>query len=172
MTDTTPGASAFCGRLGQVVSRRSAGLLVFRRPAGPVEVLLGHMGGPFWARRDDGGWTIPKGEYDEDERPEVAAAREFEEEFGIAPPAGERIPLGEVTQAGGKIVTVWAVEGDVDPSRMIPGTFEMEWPRGSGRIQRFPELDRAAWLDLDTARVKVIAAQRTFLDRLAGHLGG
>lgn len=155
-----------------MAGKRSAGLLVFRNPRGSVEVLLGHMGGPFWARKDDGGWTIPKGEYDEDEVPEAAAAREFEEELGIAPPGGQRLPLGEVIQSGGKAVTVWAVEGDVDPSRMVPGTFEMEWPRGSGRMQRFPELDRAAWFDLDTARVKVIAAQRAFLDRLAEHLGG
>ncbi len=145
---------------------------MFRRAGGSIEVLLGHMGGPFWARKDDGGWTIPKGEYDADEPPEVAAAREFEEELGIAPPDGALLPLGEVTQKGGKVVTVWAVEGDVDPNRMVPGTFEMEWPRGSGQVQQFPELDRAAWFDLHTARTKLIAAQRPFLDRLAAHLGG
>ena len=158
--------------LGRMAAKRSAGLLVFRRMGPSVEVLLGHMGGPYWARKDEGGWSIPKGEYDEGEPPDAAATREFEEELGIPPPEGHRLPLGEVTQTGGKIVTVWAVEGDLDPGRMIPGTFEMEWPRGSGRIEQFPELDRAAWFDLDTARIKLIAAQRAFLDRLADHLGG
>jgi len=149
--------------------KRSAGLLLFRRTDGALEVLLGHMGGPFFARRDAGAWTVPKGEYEPDEPAWDAARREFREELGLEPPDGAALPLGEVRQANGKIVTVWAVEADLDPATTVPGTFRMEWPRGSGRIQEFPELDRVAWLGLDHARALIVTAQAAFLDRLAEH---
>jgi predicted NUDIX family NTP pyrophosphohydrolase len=154
-----------------VAAKRSAGLVVYRRGAGGVEVLLGHMGGPFWSRKDAGAWTIPKGEYEPDEEPEAAARREFTEELGLPPPDGDLLDLGEVRQSGGKTVLAWAVEGEVDPAAVVPGTFGMEWPRGSGRIQEYPELDRVAWFGLDAARTKVVSAQRAFLDRLELHLG-
>lgn len=149
--------------------KRSAGLLLFRRGDDALEVLLGHMGGPFFARRDAGAWTVPKGEYEPDEPAWDAARREFREELGLEPPDGAALPLGEVRQANGKIVTVWAVEADLDPATIVPGTFRTEWPRGSGRIQEFPELDRVAWLGLDRARTLIVTAQAAFLDRLAEH---
>ncbi|MFE7447038.1 NUDIX domain-containing protein [Streptomyces chartreusis] len=149
--------------------RRSAGLLLFRRTDAGLEVLLGHMGGPFFARRDAGAWTVPKGEYEPDEPAWDAARREFQEELGLPPPDGEALPLGEVRQTGGKIVTVWAIEADLDPAAVVPGTFRMEWPPRSGRTQEFPELDRVEWLDLDRAREVVVKAQAAFLDRLAEH---
>jgi predicted NUDIX family NTP pyrophosphohydrolase len=150
-----------------VVSKRSAGILLFRRTdGGQVEVFLGHMGGPFWARRDTAAWSVVKGEYEGDEEPQAAARREFEEELGLPLPDGELIALGEARQAGGKVVTVWALEADLDPARVVPGTFTMEWPRGSGRRQEFPEIDRAAWLGLPEAREKLVTGQRVFLDRL------
>ena len=152
-------------------AKRSAGLLVFHRAAAGIEVLLGHMGGPFWARKDAGAWSIPKGEYDADEPPQAAARREFSEELGMPPPDGPLIELGEVRQAGGKTVSAWAVEGDLDPADVVPGTFRLDWPRGSGRIQEFPEVDRVAWFDLDSARAKVVSAQRDLLDRLVRRLG-
>jgi predicted NUDIX family NTP pyrophosphohydrolase len=127
------------------------------------------MGGPFWARREAGAWTIPKGEYEPDETAWQAARREFTEELGVAPPGGEAVPLGEVRQSGGKIVTVWAVEGDLDPAAVVPGTFVMEWPPRSGRTQEFPELERVAWFGLDRAREVIVQAQAAFLDRLAEH---
>ncbi|MEU1078765.1 NUDIX domain-containing protein [Streptomyces sp. NPDC005908] len=148
---------------------RSAGLLLFRRTGEGVEVLLGHMGGPFHARRDAGAWTVPKGEYEPDEPAWEAARREFEEELGLPPPDGEAVPLGEVRQSGGKTVTAWAVEADLDPAAVVPGTFTMEWPPRSGRTQEFPELDRVAWFSLDRAREVVVSAQTAFLDRLAEH---
>lgn len=148
--------------------KRSAGLLLYR---GDLQVLLGHMGGPFWARRDDGGWSIPKGEYESDEPARQAAYREFVEELGLPVPPGELIDLGEQRQPSGKIVTVWALGADLDLAGFDPGTFEMEWPRGSGRVQHFPEIDRAAWLDLETARRKLVGGQRPFLDRLLAALG-
>ncbi|MEU9877371.1 NUDIX domain-containing protein [Streptomyces phaeochromogenes] len=148
-------------------AKRSAGLLLFRRTDQGIEVLLGHMGGPFFARRDAGAWTVPKGEYEPDETAWDAARREFQEELGLPPPDGTPIPLGEVTQTNRKVVTVWAIEADLDVTTMVPGTFTMEWPRGSGRVQEFPELDRAEWLDLDRARALLVKAQTTFLDRLA-----
>ncbi|KUN16962.1 DNA mismatch repair protein MutT [Streptomyces antibioticus] len=150
--------------------RTSAGLLLFRRTEAGVEVLLGHMGGPFFARRDAGAWTVPKGEYVPDEEPAwEAARREFEEELGLAPPDGDAVPLGEVRQSGGKLVTVWAIEADLDPATVVPGTFRMEWPPKSGREQEFPELDRVAWFPVARAREVIVAAQATFLDRLAEH---
>ncbi|MBT3162448.1 NUDIX domain-containing protein [Streptomyces sp. Vc74B-19] len=148
---------------------RSAGLLLFRRTGEGVEVLLGHMGGPFHARRDAGAWTVPKGEYEPDEPAWEAARREFEEELGLPPPDGEAVPLGEVRQSGGKTVTAWAVEADLDPAAVVPGTFTMEWPPRSGRTREFPELDRVAWFSLDRAREVVVSAQTAFLDRLAEH---
>ncbi|MFD6325475.1 NUDIX domain-containing protein [Streptomyces sp. NPDC058442] len=148
---------------------RSAGLLVFRHTGHGLEVLLGHMGGPFFARREAGAWTVPKGEYDPGEPAWDAARREFREELGLPPPDGEAVPLGEVRQSGGKTVTVWAVEGDLDPATVVPGTFEREWPPRSGRIREFPELDRVEWFALDRARALVVTAQAAFLDRLAEH---
>lgn len=150
--------------------KQSAGLLLFRRTAAGTEVLLGHMGGPFWERRDARAWTVPKGEYEDGEEPWAAARREFQEELGLAPPDGTPVPLGDTVQSGGKHVTVWAVEGDLDLDGFVPGTFTMEWPKGSGRMAEFPELDRAAWLGLDAGRALVVQAQAVFLDRLAGHV--
>ncbi len=149
---------------------RSAGILLFRRAGAGVEVLLGHMGGPFWARRDAGAWSVPKGEYEPDEEPAAAARREFEEELGLPAPTARLLDLGAVRQAGGKIVTVWAAEGDLDPGAVVPGTFEMEWPKGSGRTGVFPEVDRVAWFGLEQARDKLVAGQRVFLARLAERL--
>lgn len=148
---------------------RSAGLLLYRHTPQGLEVLLGHMGGPFFRKRDAGAWTVPKGEYDPGEPAWEAARREFQEELGLPPPEGEAIPLGEVRQAGGKTVTAWAVEADLDPATVVPGTFELEWPPRSGRIQEFPELDRVAWFPLDRAREVIVSAQTAFLDRLAEH---
>jgi predicted NUDIX family NTP pyrophosphohydrolase len=149
--------------------KRSAGLLLYRHTDHGIEVLLGHMGGPFFARRDAGAWTVPKGEYDPDEAAWDAARREFQEELGLAPPDGQAVPLGEVRQTNGKIVTAWAVEADLDVATVVPGSFTMEWPRGSGRIQEFPEVDRVEWLGLDRARTVIVKAQATFLDRLEEH---
>jgi len=153
-----------------VAGRRSAGILVFRRTSGQVEVLIGHMGGPFWARKDTAAWSIPKGEIDEDEQPLAAARREFAEELGLAPPAGDPIDLGEVRQSGGKLVSVWAIEGDLDPADVVPGTFQVEWPPRSGQLREFPELDRVEWLPVDIAADKLVTAQRVFLDRLTASL--
>ncbi|QES51556.1 DNA mismatch repair protein MutT [Streptomyces venezuelae] len=155
-----------------MTQKRSAGLLLFRRtgPEAAVEVLLGHMGGPFWERRDAGAWSIPKGEYEPDETPRAAARREFTEEIGLPPPDGPYLPLGEVRQANGKLVTVWAVEADLDPALMQPGTFTLEWPQGSGRTEEFPELDRVAWFTPAAARSRLIVSQVAFLERLLGLL--
>ncbi|MGW0363026.1 NUDIX domain-containing protein [Streptomyces sp. NPDC002990] len=151
--------------------KRSAGLLLFRRTGGQgdeagIEVLLGHMGGPLWADRDAGGWGIPKGEYGPDETPRDAARREFTEEIGLPPPEGEYLPLGEVRLSSGKLVTIWAVEADLDPALMEPGTFTMQWPPKSGNVQEFPELDRVAWFPPPVAEKKLIASQVPFLNRL------
>ncbi|MGW5772872.1 NUDIX domain-containing protein [Streptomyces longwoodensis] len=149
--------------------RRSAGLLLFRRTADGPQVLLGHMGGPFFAKKDAGAWTVPKGEYEPDEPAWEAARREFREELGLEPPDGEAIALGEVRQTNGKLVTAWAVEADLDPAAVVPGTFTMEWPPRSGRLREFPELDRVAWFGLEQARAVIVTAQAAFLDRLAEH---
>ncbi len=159
--------------------KHSAGLLLYRRAggateqdaAGRLEVLLGHMGGPFFTRRDAGAWTLPKGEYEPPERAWDAARREFTEELGLAPPDGEPVPLGEVRQSGGKVVTAWGVAADLDPEAVVPGTFTIEWPRGSGRMTAFPELDRVAWFHLAEAGRLIVSAQSVFLDRLAAHVG-
>ncbi|MER5294028.1 NUDIX domain-containing protein [Streptomyces pharetrae] len=152
-----------------MTARRSAGLLLFRRAGRDLEVLLGHMGGPYFARKDAGAWTVPKGEYAPDEPAWEAARREFREELGLEPPDGEAVPLGEVRQTGGKIVTVWAVEGDLDPEDVHPGTFTIQWPPRSGRLAEFPELDRVRWFGLDAGRAVIVTAQTAFLDRLAEH---
>ncbi len=149
--------------------KRSAGLLLFRPSGDGPEVLLGHMGGPFFARRDAGAWTVPKGEYEPGESAWDAARREFREELGLPPPDGEAIELGEVRQTNGKIVTAWAVAADLDPAAIVPGTFRMEWPPRSGRLREFPELDRVAWFGLERAREVIVKAQAAFLDRLAEH---
>jgi predicted NUDIX family NTP pyrophosphohydrolase len=142
----------------------SAGILVFRRNDG-LEVLLAHPGGPFWAHKDDGSWSIPKGELD-GENPLQAARREFEEETGEPLPDGELRPLGEIRQASGKVVHAWAVEGDLDATTLRSNLFEMEWPPRSGRTARFPEIDRFEWFDAENARRKINPAQREFIDRL------
>jgi len=153
-----------------VTARRSAGLLLYRHTDNGLEVLLGHMGGPFFAKRDAGAWGIPKGEYEPaEETAWDAARREFQEELGLEPPDGEAVPLGEVRQTGGKTVTAWAIEADLDPATIDPGTFRMEWPPRSGQTQEFPELDRVEWFGLDRARDVIVKAQAAFLDRLAEH---
>jgi predicted NUDIX family NTP pyrophosphohydrolase len=147
--------------------RRSAGILLHRTGSEGREVLLVHPGGPFWAKRDEGAWSIPKGEYDDGEEPLAAALREFEEELGSAlEHVGELQALGEVRQRNRKLVTAWAVEGDLDPAAVRSNTFEMEWPPRSGKRQAFPEIDRAEWFGLARAREKLIPAQVAFLDRL------
>ncbi|MFJ5831775.1 NUDIX domain-containing protein [Streptomyces sp. NPDC093089] len=152
---------------------RSAGLLVFRRTEGEgVEVLIGHMGGPYWESREEEAWSIPKGQYGPDETAEDAARREFREELGLAAPDGEWVPLGEARQRSGKIVTVWAVEGDLDPALVVPGTFTMEWPPRSGVTAEFPEIDRVGWFAPEAAAPLLVTGQRVFLERLGGHLGG
>lgn len=148
----------------------SAGLLLYRVSAGQPEVLIVHPGGPFWARKDDGAWSIPKGEYGIGDDPWAAAQREFAEELGIAPPDGPRTDLGEVRQAGGKVVMVFAVAADLDVTDARSNTFEMEWPPKSGRMQSFPEVDRVEWVSLEVARVKLLKGQLPILDRLLAAL--
>ncbi|MDA8310643.1 MAG: NUDIX domain-containing protein [Actinomycetota bacterium] len=155
---------------------QSAGLLVYRlsprtgaggRSPGPqLEVLLVHPGGPYWRRRDDGSWSIPKGEVEAGEDSLAAAEREFAEELGVTPPSGPRLALGEVVQAGGKRVRAWAVAGDLDVSAIRSDTFSIEWPPATGTLRSFPEVDRAAWYDLDAARRKLLPGQLPLLDRL------
>jgi predicted NUDIX family NTP pyrophosphohydrolase len=152
------------------VPRPSAGILLYRVAAGVPEVLLVHPGGPFWARKDAGVWSIPKGEYEDGEDPLACALREFEEETGTALPKGRLADLGEVTQKSGKLVTAWAAEGDLDADAVRSNTFTMEWPPRSGRTAEFPEIDRAAWFALDAAREKLNPAQAEFLDRLQERL--
>jgi predicted NUDIX family NTP pyrophosphohydrolase len=147
-------------------AKRSAGILLHRISGGAPEVLLVHPGGPFWARRDAGAWSIPKGEYEDGDDPLAAALREFEEETGTALEAGELRDLGEVKQKGGKVVRAWAAEGDIDAGTVRSNTFTMEWPPRSGRTAEFPEVDRAGWFALDEAREKLNPAQAEFLDRL------
>jgi predicted NUDIX family NTP pyrophosphohydrolase len=148
------------------VPARSAGILLFRRGARGVELLLVHPGGPFWARKDAGAWSVPKGAVDDGEEPLACARREFEEETGTPPPDGELLDLGEVRQRAGKLVQAWAAEGDLDAEAIRSNTFEMEWPPRSGRRQEFPEVDRAAWFDPEEARTRLVPAQVLFVDRL------
>jgi predicted NUDIX family NTP pyrophosphohydrolase len=148
--------------------KRSAGLLVYRRSGGAVEVLLVHPGGPYWARRDDGAWSVPKGEVEPGDEALETATREFAEELGAeAPDPSSAVSLGEVRQAGGKTVVAWAIEGDLEVAEIRSNTFTMEWPPRSGRIAEFPEVDRAGWFTLEAARTKLLAGQVPFLDRLA-----
>lgn len=145
---------------------KSAGLLLYRLRDETVEVFLGHMGGPFWAKKDDTAWSVFKGEYADDEDPLRAARREFEEETGSPPPDGPVIGLGEVRQSSGKRVIAWAVEGDFDPALVRSNTFTIEWPPRSGRQAEFPEIDRAEWFDLATARRKIVRGQVPLIDAL------
>jgi predicted NUDIX family NTP pyrophosphohydrolase len=150
---------------------RSAGIVLYRRGgASGLQVLVGHMGGPFWSRRHEAAWSFPKGEYDDAEDPADAARREFAEELGLPVPPGPLLALGEVSQPSGKRLTLWALNGDLDVDAVRPGTFELEWPPRSGRIQQFPEIDRAQWLDVEAARPLLVAGQRAFLDRLVAAL--
>jgi predicted NUDIX family NTP pyrophosphohydrolase len=143
----------------------SAGILLYRRQREGLEVLLVHPGGPFWRKKDEGAWTIPKGERGPGEDPETAARREFAEELGSLP-EGALTPLGRIRQRGGKHVDGFALQGDFDAAHVSSDSFQMEWPPRSGKMQSFPEVDRAAWFALDEARVKINAAQRAFIDRL------
>jgi predicted NUDIX family NTP pyrophosphohydrolase len=150
-----------------VARRRSAGIVLYREGDGGLEVLLVHPGGPFWAKKDLGAWSIPKGEYDPGEDPQACALREFEEETGTKLDAPQLIELGAVVQKAGKEVTAWAARGDLDPASVRSNSFTMEWPPRSGREQEFPEIDRAAWFALDEARDRLVGAQIELLDRLA-----
>ena len=148
-------------------SRTSAGILLWRRRNGRIEVLLGHPGGPYFARKDADAWTVLKGEVETGEDLVAVARREFAEETGHPLPDGTPLlELGEIRQKYGKVVLAWAAEGDLDPATAVSNTYEMEWPPRSGRMQEFPEIDRVAWFDLEEARVKIKAAQAPFLDRL------
>ena len=154
----------------------SAGVLLYRRArdtantgndnADNIQVLIGHMGGPFWARRDAGGWSVPKGEHEPGEEPLAAAQREFAEELGLRVPADEFAALGSITTSRGKVIRVWAAEGDLDVTTAVSNTFALEWPKGSGTMQEFPELDRVAWMPVSLARSKLVASQVPFLERL------
>ena len=150
--------------------RTSAGILLWRRREGRLEVLLAHQGGPFWVTKDIGHWTIPKGEVEPGEEFVAVARREFAEETGHTVPNRPLIELGEITQKSGKLVLGWAVEGNLDPATAVSNTYELEWPPRSGVIQTFPEIDRVDWFDLDEARRRLKAAQVPFLDRLQAAL--
>ncbi len=149
------------------MGKLSAGLLLFRRSANGIEVFLGHPGGPFWAKKDTGAWSIPKGELDEGEELLSAAIREFEEETGHHI-IGDFVALTPVKQSGGKVVHAWAVEGDCDPATLTSNTFSVEWPPRSGKLSEFPELDRAGWFSIDEARTRINKSQAAFLDELVG----
>ena len=146
--------------------RISAGILLFREREGRLEVLLGHPGGPFFAKKDEGSWTVLKGEADPGEELRTVARREFAEETGHIPPDGIMLELGEVRQRGGKTVVAWALAGELDPATAASNSFEMEWPPRSGRLREFPEIVRVGWFDLQTARAKILPALVPFLDRL------
>jgi predicted NUDIX family NTP pyrophosphohydrolase len=143
--------------------------MLYRTSGEVIEVLIAHPGGPFWARKDDAAWSIPKGEYT-DEEPLVAARREFVEELGLDVPEGEVLDLGAVKQSGGKVVTAFAIDADLDIADAVSNDFEMEWPPRSGTMRSFPEVDRVAWFDIETARMKLLKGQRLFLDRLLEHI--
>jgi predicted NUDIX family NTP pyrophosphohydrolase len=148
--------------------RTSAGILLYRHAAGAPELLLVHPGGPFWAKKDLGAWSVPKGEYDEGEEALACALRELEEELGTLPTLDpdRMLDLGEIKQKGGKVVRAWAAEADFDPETLSSNNFEMEWPPRSGHRQEFPEVDRAEWFGLEEARRRILAAQSPFVDRL------
>ena len=150
-------------------SKSSAGLLLYRRPFGRLEIYLAHPGGPFWSNRDAGAWTIPKGVPEPGEDLLTAACREFEEETGVHA-LGPFLSLGSIRQKAGKVVHAWAWEGDADPEKVVSNTMRIEWPRGSGRVHTFPEVDRCAWFDPYTARQKINLAQAEFIDRLESAL--
>jgi len=152
------------------MARKSAGLLMYRRRDGQVEVLLIHPGGPFWTRKDDGAWSIPKGEFTDEEAPFDAALREFQEETGFTA-SGDFVALEPIRQAGGKIVHAWVVEGDCDAAAVKSNTFSMEWPAHSGQRRTFPEVDRAGWFSLAQAEVKILNSQRPLLEQLRAILG-
>lgn len=153
--------------------KRSAGILLFRRRDGGAEFLLVHPGGPFWKKKDEGAWSIPKGQIESEEAPRACAIRELGEELGAAPELDpeQLIELGSIRQRAGKVVEAWAAEAEFDPTTLDSNTFSMEWPPRSGSQQEFPEVDRAEWFDPATAREKIIPAQAEFLDRLLEHLG-
>ena len=146
-------------------AKQSAGVLLFRRKAASLEVFLVHMGGPFWQHKDEGAWSIPKGEFEEGEAPLEAAKREFEEETGIMP-QGEFVELKPVKQSSGKMVFAWAVEGEFDATKVKSNTFTLEWPKGSGVMREFPEVDRAAWFSMEEARRKLLKGQVPLLEQL------
>jgi len=152
--------------------RQSAGILLYRVRGGAVEVLLVHPGGPFWAKKDLGAWSIPKGEYEQGDDPLRTALREFQEETGHEPPNADLLELGAVRQRGGKVLTAWAAAGDLDAAAVASNTFTMEWPPRSGRVREFPEVDRAGWFDPETAREKLVGAQTELVDRLLTMLAG
>ncbi|MCW2540994.1 MAG: hypothetical protein JWN95_2719 [Frankiales bacterium] len=153
------------------IIKQSAGILLFRRTSAAVEVLLAHSGGPYFRRPDaKGAWSIPKGEFVDGEAALDAAKREWTEELGLPVPDGELSPLGAAAQRSGKVVTVWALEADLDPDTIEPGLFDLEWPRGSGQLQRFPEIDRVQWFEPGEAAPMMVAGQQVFLDRLAAML--
>lgn len=156
-----------------MATKRSAGILLFRRGASGPEVLLVHPGGPYWAKRDQGAWSIPKGEIEDGEEPRECALRELAEELGPAPEiaAEQLVDLGSIRQRAGKVVEAWAAEADFDPARLSSITFAMEWPPRSGAEREFPEVDRAEWFDPDEARRKILPAQEPLLDRLLERLG-
>jgi predicted NUDIX family NTP pyrophosphohydrolase len=153
-----------------VMKKQSAGILLYRNNGQEPEVLIAHPGGPFFAKKDLGVWTIPKGLYDEDEDPLAAAKREYREEIGSAAPDGKYLELGRVKRKDGKTITAWAVEGNIDTQKIKSNNFEMEWPPKSGKMQKFPEVDKAAWVDLPTAAKKLQRAQVAFLESLAKEL--
>ena len=152
---------------------RSAGILLWRRRDGELQLLIAHMGGPLWAGKDLAAWSVPKGLLEGDESPIDAAVREWNEELGLPLPVSvdELVPLGEARQPSGKLVLVWCAEGDLDPAAIVPGTFTMVWPPRSGRVAEFPEIDAVAWYEVETARTKLVAGQRVFLDRLVELVG-
>lgn len=151
---------------------RSAGLLLYRRNGeAELGVWIAHMGGPFWERKDKGAWSIPKGEYLEEEDPLAAAKREFAEEMGVPAPAADYVPLGTFKQPSGKLITAFAAESAFKPEKILSNTFPLEWPKGSGTVQHFPEIDRAEWIGESEARIKLVKGQLQILDALLEHLG-